>query len=138
MEGKYILGPKEGDMVWLQALGVRYMVRDAQTDGHFALVEHPLGPRALGSPLHTHLNEDEYSYILEGQVGVQIGEQELLAVPGDLVFKPRQVPHAFWNAGDTPARLLEIVSPAGFERYFAEATAAFAADGSPDFVKLEE
>jgi uncharacterized RmlC-like cupin family protein len=57
---------------------------------------------------------------LEGEVGVQIGEDVLVAGAGDLVFKPSGVPHAFWNASDEPARALEIISPAGFEGYFAE------------------
>lgn len=136
MDDKLTLAPDEGELVWLMALGVRFMVRGAKSEGHFALVEHPLAPRALGAPLHTHTAEDEYSYILEGEIGVQIGEQELVAGPGILVFKPRGVPHTFWNAGDTPARLLEIISPAGFERYFEEAAAVFAADGPPDFERL--
>jgi uncharacterized cupin superfamily protein len=58
--------------------------------------------------------------VLEGRVGLQLGAEELEAGPGDLVFKPRRVPHAFWNAGDQPARLLELISPAGFEHYFRE------------------
>jgi Cupin domain len=53
-----------------------------------------------------------------GDVGE--GEEVRVARPGDLVFKPRGVPHAFWNAGDEPARALEIISPAGFERYFTK------------------
>ena len=104
----------------MSGLGVRFMVRSAQSGGTFALVEHPIGPRALASPLHTHEREDEYTNVLEGEVGVQVGDEFLVARPGDLVFKPRGVPHAFWNAGDAPARALEIISPAGFERYFAE------------------
>jgi len=48
------------------------------------------------------------------------GAEELEAGPGDLIFKPRPVPHTFWNAGDEPARLLELISPAGFEHYFRE------------------
>src|SRR3712207_4281917 len=109
-----------GDRVSLLALGVRFMIDGETTGGAFSLVEHPLPPRALGSPLHTHRNEDEYSYILEGRVGVQLGDDVLVAGPGDLVFKPRGQQHAFWNAGDEPARLLEIISPAGFENYFRE------------------
>ncbi|MDQ5829124.1 MAG: cupin domain-containing protein, partial [Actinomycetota bacterium] len=62
----------------------------------------------------------EYTYVLEGEIGVQVGDEVRVARPGDLVFKPRGVPHAFWNASDVPARALEIISPAGFERYFAE------------------
>jgi uncharacterized cupin superfamily protein len=96
------------------------MIDGAATGGRFSLVEHPMPPRSLGSPVHTHRHEDEYSYILEGRVGVQIGDDVLVAGPGDLVFKPRGIPHAFWNAGDEPARLLEIISRAGFENYFRE------------------
>ena len=58
--------------------------------------------------------------MLEGEIGVRVGEEVFVGRPGDLVFKPRGVPHAFWNAGETLARALEIISPAGFERYFAE------------------
>ena len=115
-----VLGPGDGEVVHLSALGVRFMIGGEETGGRFSLVEHPLPPRALGAPVHTHRKEDEYSYVLEGRVGVQLGERVLEAGPGELVFKPRGVPHAVWNAGDEPARVLEVISPAGFENYFRE------------------
>ena len=124
---RQLLKSDAGDRVNLLALGVRFMIDAETTGGAFSLVEHPLPPRALGSPLHTHRNEDEYSYILEGRVGVQLGDEVLEAGPGDLVFKPRGQQHAFWNAGDEPARLLEIISPAGFENYFRELAPLLAA-----------
>ena len=117
---RQVLGPTEGEQVRLLALGVRFMIDGEHTGGRFSLVEHPLPPRRLGAPLHTHTREDEYSFVLEGRVGVQLGEDVLEAGPGDLVFKPRGVPHTFWNAGDTDVRLLELISPAGFENYFRE------------------
>jgi gentisate 1,2-dioxygenase len=49
-----------------------------------------------------------------------LGDEVLFAEAGDLVFKPRNQWHTFWNAGDEPARILEIISPAGFERFFEE------------------
>jgi hypothetical protein len=49
-----------------------------------------------------------------------LGDEVLTASPGDLIFKPRNQWHTFWNAGDKPARILEIISPGGFERYFDE------------------
>jgi hypothetical protein len=58
--------------------------------------------------------------VLEGRVGVQLGDDVLEAGPGDLVVKLRNQWHAFWNPGDEPARLLEFISPGGFEQYFAE------------------
>ncbi len=117
---RILLSPGEGEMVWLDGLGVRFMIDGVVTGGTFALVEHPIGPRVLAVPMHTHRHEDEYTYVLKGEVGVQIGDEVRVARPGDLVFKPRHVPHAFWNAGDALARALEIISPAGFERYFRE------------------
>ncbi len=51
-------------------------------------------------------------------MGLQLGEQVVYGEAGDLVFKPRDVWHSFWNAGDEPARLLEVNSPAGFEHFF--------------------
>ena len=67
--------------------------------GRLSLVEHPLEPRALGSPVHTHRGaEDEYSVVLEGRVRAQIGGQTIEAGPGTVLVKPRgAVPHAFWN-----------------------------------------
>ncbi len=123
----HLLGPDQGQVVHLLALGVRFMLDGERTGGAFSLVEHPLPPRALGAPLHTHRNEDEYSYVLAGRVGVQLGDQVLEADRGDLVSKPRGVPHAFWNAGEEPARLLEIITPAGFENYFREMAPLLAA-----------
>ena len=129
---RHTLGPDEGQVVHLLALGVRFMIDGDATGGAFSLVEHPLPPRALGAPVHTHRNEDEYSYVLEGRVGVQLGGDVIEAGPGDLVFKPRGVAHAFWNAGDEPARLLEIISPAGFENYFRELAPLLAATDRDD------
>jgi quercetin dioxygenase-like cupin family protein len=124
-EARIVLSPEEGETVWLRKLGVRFMIGGEETQGNFALVEHPIKPRALAAPMHTHEREDEYTYVLEGEIGVQIGEEVLVARPGNLVFKPKGVPHAFWNATDTLARALEIISPAGFERYFAELAPLF-------------
>jgi mannose-6-phosphate isomerase-like protein (cupin superfamily) len=112
----HLITPQEGESVDLGGFGVRYM---AVGEG-FSLVEHPIAPRTLAAPMHVHEHEDEYSYVLEGEVGVQIGDDVRYARPGDLVIKPRGIPHAFWNRTDEPARLLEIISPGGFERYFAE------------------
>jgi quercetin dioxygenase-like cupin family protein len=132
-----VLGPEEGQYAQIGAMGVRFMI-DAQTGGGFSMVEHPIAPRSLAAPLHTHTHEDEYSYVLEGEVGVQIGDEIAVARPGDLVFKPRGIQHAFWNAGDTPARLLEIISPAPFVKYFEELEPLMAGPTGPDFPGIAE
>jgi mannose-6-phosphate isomerase-like protein (cupin superfamily) len=113
--------------VRLGGLGARPLVDSAATDARAALIEHPLAPRSLGAPLHTHSREDEFGFVLEGRIGVLIGDRVLEAGPGDLVSKPRGVPHAFWNATDAPARIVELIVPGGFEGYFAEMAPALAA-----------
>jgi quercetin dioxygenase-like cupin family protein len=115
-----VLGPRDGKAGFLGSIGVRFMIDGDEADERFSLVEHPMSARALAAPLHRHTREDEYSYVLEGSVGALLGDDVVIGKPGDLIFKPRDQWHTFWNAGDEPARILEIISPAGFERFFAE------------------
>lgn len=125
-----VLGPSDGTAGFIGSIGVRFMIDGEETGERFALVEHPMGPYALAAPLHRHHREDEYSYVLEGRVGALLGDQVLVGEPGDLIFKPRGQWHTFWNAGPEPARILEIISPAGFERFFAELVALGGAAGA--------
>ena len=118
-----VVGPQDGASGFLGSIGVRFMIDGAEAGQRFSLVEHPMSARALAAPLHRHLREDEYSYVLEGRMGALLGDEVLTAEPGDLVFKPRNQWHTFWNAGDEPCRILEIISPAGFEQFFAELVA---------------
>jgi uncharacterized cupin superfamily protein len=120
----------------LQSLGVRFMIGGDQTRGAFSIVEHPMDPRSLAAPYHTHSREDEYSIVLEGEVGFALDERVVKGRPGDTIFKPRNVRHTFWNASSEPARILEIITPAGFEDYFAEVGAIFARPGPPDVAAL--
>jgi mannose-6-phosphate isomerase-like protein (cupin superfamily) len=115
-----VVGPTDGKAGFLGSIGVRFMIDGNEADERFSLVEHPMSAHALAAPLHRHHNEDEYSFVLEGRMGALLGDEHLEAGPGDLVHKPRGQWHTFWNAGDEPCRILEIISPAGFERFFAE------------------
>ncbi len=115
-----VVGPRDGKAGFLGSIGVRFMVDGEEAGGGFSLVEHPMSARALAAPMHRHTREDEYSYVLEGNMGALLGDEVVIGGPGDLVFKPRNQWHTFWNAGDEPARILEIISPAGFERFFGE------------------
>src|SRR4029453_17663671 len=115
------VGPAGGEAGWLGAIGVRFMIDGVDVeDAGFSLVEHPTPPRALAAPLHKHTREDEYSYVVTGRMGALLGDDVVEAGPGDLVFKPRDQWHTFWNAGDEECRILEIIAPAGFEDFFRE------------------
>jgi len=117
-----VVGPRDGKLGQLGGIGVRFMVDGAESGRGFALVEHPMEPHALAGPMHRHSREDEYSFVLEGRIGADLGGQIVYGEVGDLIFKPRGQWHTFWNAGDGPARILEIISPAGFEKFFETVT----------------
>ena len=118
--GVTLVGPDNHRDGFLGSIGVRFMIDGPDAEERFSLVEHPMSPRALAAPVHRHTREDEYSFVLEGRMGALLGDDVVEAGPGDLVFKPRNQWHTFWNAGDGPCRILEIISPAGFERFFKE------------------
>ena len=93
----------------------RFLIDGIETSGRLAVVQHLFEPRALAAPMHRHHDEDEYTYVLTGHIGAVLGDQEVFGGPGDLIFKPRGQWHTFWNAGDEPAKVLEIISPAGLD-----------------------
>jgi mannose-6-phosphate isomerase-like protein (cupin superfamily) len=88
--------------------------------GRLAMVEHPMAPGVLAAPVHTHTREDECSYVLAGRIEALIGDGEVQAGPGDIVWKPRDVPHTFWNPGPERALVVEVITPGGLEGYFEE------------------
>jgi mannose-6-phosphate isomerase-like protein (cupin superfamily) len=135
-----IVAPDNGREGFIGSIGVRFMIDGHEADERFSLIEHPMSARALAAPLHLHTREDEYSFVLEGRMGALLGEDVVEAGPGDLVFKPRNQWHTFWNAGDEPCRILEIISPAGFERFFQELVdMGGIAEAAPEaFVQLTE
>jgi mannose-6-phosphate isomerase-like protein (cupin superfamily) len=136
-QGPRIVGPDGGKLVDLGSIGARMMIWAEESGGGFSLVEHPMPPRRLAAPIHKHSREDEYSFVLEGRMGALLGDEIVYAEPGDLAFKPREQWHTFWNAGDAPCRILEIIAPGGFEHFFDELGAVVEAP-EPDPSQLEE
>lgn len=122
----------QGTRIQIGGFGTIVKASSERTNGSVAVVEHTLAPGLLGAPPHRHTREEETSYVLEGQLTVQIGPDVVTAGPGEMVVKPRGILHAFWNAGDQPVRFLEVISPGGFEGYFAELAPLVPAHGAPD------
>jgi mannose-6-phosphate isomerase-like protein (cupin superfamily) len=108
-----LLGPPEG-------VRDRFLLAAADTSGRLSLVEHHAPPGTLIAPLHRHSLEDEFSLVLEGRMGAVSDGEEVEVDAGDLLWKPRNAWHTFWNAGDAPVRILEVITPGGLERLFRE------------------
>jgi len=114
-----VTAPGAGKTVMLFGVRFCYKVETADSGGTLAVMEVEIPARTLVKP-HNHTREDEFSLVLEGTVGVRVGDRELTAGPGSYLVKPRHTPHAMWNATGEVARVVEILSPAGLEAYFEE------------------
>jgi quercetin dioxygenase-like cupin family protein len=125
-----VLRPGEGAIGALGSIGVQFKLWGSQTNGAVSVVEHPFPVGAL-VPAHLHTREDEYSIVTEGQIGFRSGEREVVLAAGGYITKPRGEMHSMWNAGPVPARMIEIISPSGFENFFHELSELLAA-GPPD------
>jgi quercetin dioxygenase-like cupin family protein len=123
MKGRSVHIP-HGDMesVFVDALGIRYLLTSDDTDGHMTVLEIPCRPSSVVAPIHTHTLEDEYQIILEGEVGFELGGEVIQAKAGDMIVQPREIPMAIWNPTDQPARLLVMFCPGGYDRYLKEVT----------------
>lgn len=98
----------------------RYAIGAAETDGALSMLEVTIPPRTLVKP-HVHGREDEFTLVLAGTVGARLGDETVEEIPaGSWLVKPRSVPHAMWNLAQEPARILEVVTPGGIERYFEQ------------------
>lgn len=113
-----VLGSAQGLVLGPAEATDRFVLDATETGGRIAIMEHTIAPGVLAAPVHRHEREDEYSYVLEGHVGAMFDGVEVYATVGDFVRKPRGEWHTFWNAGDGPLRILEIITPGGLEELF--------------------
>ncbi len=119
-----VVQPGEGDTgTLLPGVGVQFKIDAEDVGGHVSVVEHPFAVGSLVPP-HVHHLEDEVSIVIEGQIGFRSEDREAVLSPGGYIVKPRGEVHAMWNAGDVPARMIEIITPAGFDKFFRELAAA--------------
>jgi quercetin dioxygenase-like cupin family protein len=115
---------------------VIFKLAGEDTGGALSIVEHPFEVSALVPP-HMHALEDEISIVLEGEIGFRSNDKEVVLAAGGYIVKPRGEVHAMWNAGSTRARMIEIISPSGFERFFREFVELTDA-GPPDPARIME
>jgi len=129
-----VVQPGDGRQGNLGSIGVAFKLWGQDTGGAVSIVEHPFPVGALVPP-HMHTREDEYSIVTDGEIGFRSGDREVVLGPGGYITKPRLEMHTMWNAGQSPARMIEVISPAGFENFFRE-LADMVADGPPQFANI--
>src|SRR5690349_15108606 len=126
-----VMEPGAGRVGDLGSIGVQFKLFGTDTNGEVSVVEHPFPVGALVPP-HKHTREDEYSIVTEGEIGFRSGDREVVLGAGGYITKPRGELHTMWNAGSTPARMIEVISPAGFEKFFRDLT-DLTVEGAPPF-----
>jgi quercetin dioxygenase-like cupin family protein len=114
----------------LGSIGVGFRLSGEHTGGQVAIVEHPFPPGALVPP-HVHTREDEFSIVTAGAIGFRSGSDEVVLEAGGYITKPRGELHTMWNAGPEEARMIEVITPSGFENFFRE-LAEMIESGPPD------
>ena len=117
--GVTVVQPGEGDSVALPGFGAVFKLSSRNNNGEVAILEHPFAVGAL-TAAHRHTREDEHSIVLAGEIGFRSDDNEVVLSPGGYITKPRGQLHAMWNAGNEPGRIIEVITPGGFENYFRE------------------
>jgi quercetin dioxygenase-like cupin family protein len=121
-----LVEPGQGKTIMLYAVRFDYKVTSADSGGALSALEVTIPPGTLVKP-HNHSREDEFTHVLAGTVGARVGDRVVEAGAGASMVKPRGIPHAMWNTGPEPARVLEVVAPGGLEDYFEELAPALRA-----------
>lgn len=113
------LKPGEGPAFSMVGDVYRVLATGEQTGGVYALCESRVLPGG-GPPPHIHHREDEWFYVLEGEITFTVNGKTIAAKAGSFILGPRGIPHAFKNESNAPARMLIHVTPPGFEKFMAE------------------
>jgi quercetin dioxygenase-like cupin family protein len=140
-----VVRPGAGESVVLPGFGAVFKLTSRTDGAQVAIVEHPFAVGSITAP-HLHTREDEHSIVLEGEIGFRSDDAEVVLGPGGYITKPRGQMHAMWNAGDQPGRIIEVITPGGFENYFRELSELLASstDGvrnlrlQPEFTELAD
>lgn len=116
-QSRFLVPAAGGTVAYEGPIGTTVKVDGTATNGVLSVCEMPVAPGFMVPP-HTHRDFDEWSYVLEGRMGARIGDDEFTAEAGSYILKPRGLMHTFWNAGPEQARIIELITPAGFETFF--------------------
>lgn len=121
----------------LHSLGfsdLAFKVLTSDTGGNLFVIEHTNLMPDKGPALHLHLSQEEWFYVMEGEVRFQVGERRLRLGPGESILAPRRIPHTF-SAFGSPAHMLIAFTPAGkMEQYFIDTAAHPSIAATPDFI----
>jgi quercetin dioxygenase-like cupin family protein len=116
-------------------LGIRYLV-DGSQSASMGMFELTIPPASNVPPPHSHSNNEELVYVLEGTLRYTVGSDTRDLARGQSMHTPRGTVHAFSNPFDSVARALIVLSPDIGAQYFKDVAAVVNAGGPPDKAAL--
>ena len=114
----YVLQPGEGERLSAVGVELTFKALGGDTDDNFIFIEYEAPPNFPGPPPHWHKETTEVFCILEGNVNLTVGDEEVEAGPGTIIYVPTGVVHSFANKSDEPARFVFVATPPGLDEYF--------------------
>ncbi|MCB0163512.1 MAG: cupin domain-containing protein [Anaerolineae bacterium] len=119
MQGVKVVRPGEGECIWVAGNHYTFQAVGDETEGTYTLFEGVVPPGA-GPPPHLHRREVEAIYVLEGELTFYVNDERIWLDTGCFIHIPKGVLHSFKNEGSTPARMLDLIAPAGMEKFLYE------------------
>jgi quercetin dioxygenase-like cupin family protein len=134
----FTLGERQGRTPPFNILGIDTLVKlaNADTDGA-VLIFHHVVPSLAGTPVHRHSNEDEWFYVLEGEITVEIDGDRRALQKGSSAFAPRGTAHAYKNFQSPPSQMLTLVTPARLQSFFEDLSSLGNGQATPDQTRVE-
>jgi mannose-6-phosphate isomerase-like protein (cupin superfamily) len=134
--------PGQGESVWLAGMLLEVKLASEDARGAYSMMQQTSPPQG-GPPPHIHHNVDEALYVVEGEVEFLVGDRTTRVTAGSLAYVPKGTLHTFKNVGTSPSRVLAIISPGGFEKFFLEAgeratEGSSPPEGEPDVGRIVE
>ena len=120
------------------ALGLPALLASKATGGSISMLKVHLPPGRMLAPVHTHVDQDEASYILEGELSFYLAGEVHRFKAGDTAYKPKGVPHTIFNDTDAPASFIELCWPGGLDEYLEDMAVVLSSGGPPDFKRIAE
>lgn len=128
--------PQEQPVIQIGGLAIRYLIDGTVAGTGSGLFELTVAPGARVPPAHSHRDNEEIVYVLEGRLSYRVDDEVRELGPGERMHTPRGSVHAFSNPGEVPARALIILTPDIGAQYFRDVAAAASAPGGPDPARL--
>ncbi len=130
--------PQEQPVVKIGQLEIRYLMDGTLTGAGSGMFELTVGPGARVPPAHSHRDNEEIVYVLDGTLRYRVDDEVRDLKPGERMYTPRGSVHAFSNPHDRPARALIILTPDIGAQYFRDIAEVAGAPGGPNPAKMAE